>query len=135
MDKITHVSLVVRDQQEALTWYMEKLGWKVVADMPFPGGMPGRWITVAPPGQAELEVVLQAAEWDESGGGGSGEDLVGKGPGFVIVTDDCRREAAELASRGVTIVSEPEEMPWGISAVFLDLYGHSHNLLQPFEMQ
>lgn len=60
--------------------------------------------------------------------------LIGKVPGFVIATDDCRGDCARLAANGVTIVSEPEELPWGISAMFADLYGHVHNLLQPAEL-
>jgi catechol 2,3-dioxygenase-like lactoylglutathione lyase family enzyme len=131
MEKITHVALIVADQQEALDWYTEKLGWVVKSDEPFPGGMPGRWITVAPAGQTEIEVVLQPPEWGPEGDIESRTAQIGKGQGFVIVTDDCRAEAKTLAGRGVQFVSEPEEMPWGVSAVFLDLYGHAHNLLQP----
>ena len=135
MDRITHVALVVADQQEALDWYTSKLGWKKVADMPFPGDMPGQWITVAPPGQTGLEVILQPPEWGDEKGIEERRAKVGTGEGFVIATDDCRREAAELASRGVQFVSKPEDMPWGVSAVFLDLYGVAHNLLQPFAME
>lgn len=131
MDKVTHVSLLVHDQQEALDWYTEKLGWKVIADMPFPGDDSSRWITLAPPGQSEIEVVLEPPEWGISGDAAAKAALVGKTPGFVIGTDDCRSEVEALRSRGVQIVSEPQEMPWGISAVFVDLYGHAHNLLQP----
>lgn len=131
MNKITHVSLLVADQQEALDWYTEKLGWKVVADMPFPGGGEGRWLSVAPPGQSEIEVVLELPEWTMSDDVEERRALIGKGPGFVIATDDCRAETETLRSRGVQIVSEPEEMPWGVSMVFVDPYGHAHNLLQP----
>ncbi len=107
----------------------------VKIDAPFPGGTPGRWITVAPAGQNEIEVILQPPEWSQEGDLESQKAKVGKGQGFVITTDDCKSEAATLASRGVQFVSEPEEMPWGLSAVFLDLYGHTHNLLQPFDME
>ena len=131
MDKITHVSLMVGDQQEALDWYTEKLGWAVKANDPFPGDDSNRWITVAPSGQSEIEVVLQPPAWGPEGDVASRTAQVGKGQGFVIVTDDCRGEIETLRSRGVQIVSEPEEMPWGVSAIFLDLYGHAHNLLQP----
>ena len=130
MERITHVSLLVRDQQEALDWYTEKLGWVVKANDPFPGDESNRWITVAPPGQTEIEVVLQPPAWEPGGDAASRAAQVGKGPGFVITTDDCRGEIETLRSRGVQIVSEPEELPWGISAVFLDLYAYAHNLLQ-----
>ncbi|MFN2200667.1 MAG: VOC family protein [Caldilineaceae bacterium] len=131
MDKITIVTLRVADQQQALQWYKEKLGWKEVANMPFPGDDTNRWITVAPPGQTEIEVVLQPPEWGTFEDENVREELSGKDPGFVIVTDDCRGEVETLKGRGVQIVSEPEEMPWGISAVFADPDGHMHNLLQP----
>ena len=52
-------------------------------------------------------------------------------PGWVIVTDDCRRECEELEAKGVTIVDPPVEMPWGMSALVADLYGNVHNLLEP----
>jgi predicted enzyme related to lactoylglutathione lyase len=57
--------------------------------------------------------------------------MVGKAPGWVITTDDCRQDYEAFKSRGVKFVSPPEELPWGISAVFEDLYGHQHNLLEP----
>jgi catechol 2,3-dioxygenase-like lactoylglutathione lyase family enzyme len=135
MNKVTHVSLLVSDQQEALDWYTEKLGWKVVADMPFPGDMPGRWVSIAPPGQSEIEVVLEQPEWTMQDNVEERAGLVGKSPGFVIATEDCRAETETLRGRGVQIISEPVEMPWGISMVFVDLYGHAHNLLQPMPME
>ena len=131
MEKITHVTLMVADQQAALDWYTEKLGWKVVADMPFPGGMPGRWVTVAPSAQGDLEVVLQPPEWGSEGDESSRKAWIGQGPGFVVTTNDCRAEVQRLRDSGVQIYSEPEEMPWGISANFVDLNGYVHNLLQP----
>ena len=131
MNKITHVTLPVKDQQEAMEWYTEKLGWKVVANMPFPGDDSNRWITIAPSGQAEIEVVLELPAWGPPDGLEERTARIGKAPGFVIVTDDCRGEVERLRSRGVQIVVEPSEEPWGTSAVLLDLYGHAHNLLQP----
>jgi len=132
--KVTHISLLVRDQQEALTWYTEKLGFVKRADDPFPEGE-GRWITIAPQGQNEVQIVLEPPEW----GLGDAETklrMVGKMPGWVLHTDDCRRDYEEFKSRGVNFTSPPEELPWGISAVFEDLYGAQHNLLEPlpFEM-
>lgn len=131
MQRLTHVSMLVHDQQEAKTWYTEKLGWRVASDDPFPGDPSNRWITVAPTGQQELEVVLEPPHWGLVGDPEAKRALVGKMPGFVIETDDCRGDCEALRARGVQIVSGPDEMPWGISVVFLDLYGTAHNLLQP----
>ena len=131
IQKVTHVSLLVSDQQEALTWYTEKLGWVVKSNEPFPDDAQNRWITVAPAGQTEIEVVLQPPHWGPGGDAASRAELVGKSPGFVLVTDDCQGDYETLSAKGVEFPSPPMQMPWGHSAVFVDLYGHAHNLLQP----
>jgi catechol 2,3-dioxygenase-like lactoylglutathione lyase family enzyme len=131
IQKVTHVALFVRNQEEARDWYTEKLGFVVRSDEPFPNNPDYQWITVAPPNQTELEIILQPPEW-----GPEGEDvdrlaLVGQGPGFVMMTDDCQQDYEELSARGVQFVGEPMEVPWGISAMFVDLYGYIHNLIEP----
>lgn len=131
MQKISHVSLVVRDQQEALDWYTAKLGWVVVSDAPFPGDDSNRWVTVAPPGQTEIEVVLQPPQWGPAGSVEERTAQIGNGPGFVIVTDDCRGECEALSAAGVQVIDPPSQVPWGVSALFVDLYGYVHNLLEP----
>ncbi len=128
--RVTHVSLLVRDQEEALQWYTEKLGFEKRMDGPFPEGK-GRWLTIAPAGQQELEIVLQPPEWG-LGDAAARVELIGKQPGWVVETGDCRRDYEMFKARGVQFVSPPEELPWGISAVFVDLYGNQHNLLQPY---
>jgi catechol 2,3-dioxygenase-like lactoylglutathione lyase family enzyme len=132
--QITHVSLIVRDQQEALDWYISKLDFEKRSDDPFPEGE-GRWITVAPTGQSEIEVVLEPPEWGLGGDAEAKRQLVGKMPGFVLMSDDCRGDYETFSARGVKFVSPPEEMPWGISAVFEDLYGHQHNILESFDFE
>ena len=54
--------------------------------------------------------------------------------GLLFHCDDCRAFAEDLRSRGVQITLEPEEQPWGVQSVFLDLYGNSHVLLEPSPM-
>ncbi len=130
MTRVTHISLLVRDQQEALDWYTQKLGFEVRMDSPFPGSE-GRWITIAPKGQDGLEIVLEPPEWGLSDDPQAKLQMVGKVPGWVIATDDCRRDYDVFTSRGVKFVSPPEELAWGVSAVFVDLYGTQHNLLEP----
>jgi catechol 2,3-dioxygenase-like lactoylglutathione lyase family enzyme len=130
LTKVTHVSLLVRDQEEARKWYTEKLGFEVRADDPFPGGQ-GRWVTIAPKGQPDLEIVLEPLAWGLASDPTAKAQMIGKVPGWVIHTDDCRKDYEVLQSRGVKFLSPPEEAPWGISAVFEDLYGHQHNLLEP----
>ncbi len=78
-----------------------------------------------------MEIVLEPPEWGLESDPEAKAQMVGKAPGWVITTDDCRQDYEVFRSRGVKFVSPPEELPWGISAVFEDLYGHQHNLLEP----
>lgn len=125
LNRVSHVSIVVQDQQEALDWFTEKLGFEVVADEPM-DDREGRWLTVAPPAQAELEIVLEPTTWGLAGG----QDAVGH-DGLVFGVDDCQETVEELREAGVEILQEPEERPWGISALFEDLYGNVHNMVEP----
>ena len=121
--KISHVTIIVRDQDEALTWYTEKLGFEKRADDA--ATMPGyRWLTMAPKGQRELEIVLfKARDAKEQG-------WVGQGTLWMLQADDCRATCQALAARGVKILSEPQDYPWGIGATVEDLYGNPFNILQ-----
>lgn len=131
LNRVSHVSIVVRDQQEALDWFTEKLGFDVVADEPMEE-REGRWLTVAPPAQAELEILLEPLGWGLAGDDPEDKEAVIGRNGLVFGVDDCRATASELRDRGVDIVSEPEELPWGISALFEDLYGNVHNIVEPY---
>ena len=127
---ITHLSVLVRDQEEALMWYTQTLGFQLRENDPIPE-TEDRWVTVSPPENADVQIVLQPPTW---GPGGDTEQErqkhIGKGSSFVIITDNCRQDFETLRARGVNFVSPPEELPWGISAVFLDPYGMVYNLLE-----
>lgn len=129
LERISHVSLVVRDQQEALDWYTSKLGFELRSDDEMPQG--GRWITIAPPGQTEVEIVLEPLDWGLSGDDPEAKEAVIGRNGFVFAVDDIDGTIRQLRDDGVTIVSEPEEVPWGYSALIEDLYGNVHNLVEP----
>ncbi len=121
--KISHVTVIVNDQDEALKWYTEKFGFEKRVDDATT--MPGyRWLTVAPHGQQGVEVALFKARNEQEA------TWVGQGTLWVLEVDDCRATVAELAARGVTVLSQPEQMPWGVSAIVQDLYGNPYNLLQ-----
>jgi catechol 2,3-dioxygenase-like lactoylglutathione lyase family enzyme len=131
---ITHlarVTIVVRDLDEALAFYTGKLGFQTRADATFGPGV--RWLTVAPPGQHELEIVLQRPDPTFHGEQRAAEMLasIGKNPTWVLHTTDCQGDYGHLVERGVTFSSPPTEQPYGLEAVFLDLYGNSYSLLQP----
>jgi catechol 2,3-dioxygenase-like lactoylglutathione lyase family enzyme len=131
ISRIAHVPLLVKDQQEALVWYTDKLGFEERANDPDPDDPEHRWITIAPQGQTDLEIVLQPPEWGPSGSAEEQAQMIGKQPGWVIITDDCRAECEALEARGVKIVDPPVDLPWGVLAMIADLYGTVHSLLEP----
>jgi uncharacterized glyoxalase superfamily protein PhnB len=129
ISKIMRITLMVRNQEEALNWYTEKLGFQKRAD--FPMGIGARWITIAPAHDADLEVVLQPPDWFHGEERQRKAAQIGHNPTMVLRVDDCRASCAELAARGVDVVSPPEQTPWGLQAVVRDLYGNDLVLLEP----
>ncbi len=117
IDKLSTVTIAVRDQDEALHWYAEMLGFEKRMDQ---SGQGFRWLTVAPPQQAEVEFLL--ASWFP--------DRVGKNATWVLSTRDCQGGYEELKAKGVSFEHGPEARPWGIEAVFVDLYGNKYALVQ-----
>lgn len=124
LDKLAVVTILVRDQDEALQFYTEKLGLEKMDDMTFGEG--DRWLTVTPPKQKELQIFLAKAD----AFGMDMMDYVGKTPSWAFYTDDCQETYRTLSERGVKFVSPPTERPWGIEAMFLDLYGNKFSVVQ-----
>ena len=130
--KLTHTTIWVLDQDEALDFYTQKLGFEVNTDATMDDF---RWVTVSPPGQPDHELILLVPGppmMDEE----SAEQvkaLVAKGilgPG-VFGTDDCRSTYAELNERGVRFLSEPAEHFYGIEATLRDNSGNWFSMTQP----
>ncbi|OLT25156.1 glyoxalase [Nocardiopsis sp. CNR-923] len=129
---ITHSQIFVLDQDEALDFYVGKLGLEVSADIDF-GGM--RWLTVQVPGQPGREIMLE-----RPGGPAMSEetaeqvrDLVTKGAmggWFVLTTDDCRKTYETLLAKGVEFTEEPTERPYGIDCGFRDPFGNRIRVTQ-----
>jgi predicted enzyme related to lactoylglutathione lyase len=117
IDKIATLTIAVRDQDEALEWFTEKLDFEKRADLSASGM---RWLTVAPKQQEEVEFVL--ALWFG--------DLVGKNAPCVLETQDCQGTYRTLKDRGVRFSQTPCEKPYGIEAVFEDLYGNIYALVE-----
>jgi predicted enzyme related to lactoylglutathione lyase len=134
MNRIANTQVWVHDQDEALAFYTEKLGWEVRADVTMPEMGDFRWLAVGPVGQ-EFSVVLMAVPgapvMDEETRK-QVLDLAAKGfAGTVfLTTDDVRSEYEQLKSRGVEFSEEPEERPYGIDAGFHDPSGNSFRLTQ-----
>ena len=125
---VSHMVLYVNDQDEALKFYVDKLGFKVHTDVDFSGM---RWLTLNAPNQNDLEFVLFPATKAES------KAIVGKqapeGPLFCIASDDCKADYERLKGLGVNFVQEPKEQQWGTEALFTDLYGNIIDMVQPVE--
>ena len=124
--EIAHVSLVVRDYDEAIDFYTQRLGFELVEDTPVEPGK--RWVLVAPRDTGGASILLARASTDEQ------RSRVGNQTGgrvfLFLHTDDFWRDYDALLSRGVAFVREPREDVFGIVAVFEDLYGNRWDLVQ-----
>ena len=127
---LSHVTLYVTNQDEALQFYTEKLGFETRMDASF-GGF--RWLTVAPPGQKEVEMVLLEPRAVFDGPiAEKMEELMraGRLGGCVFHTDDCRGDYERLVARGVRFKNEPTEKPFGVQATFCDSSNNWFSLTQ-----
>jgi catechol 2,3-dioxygenase-like lactoylglutathione lyase family enzyme len=122
------VSLVVRDYDEAIAFYVGVLGFTLIEDSFIPE-QNKRWVVVAPPGSAGTRLLLARAS--------SGEQVtrIGNQTGgrvfLFLHTDDFARDYQSYKAKGVIFAREPREEPYGTVAVFQDLYGNLWDLLQP----
>ena len=135
MFKLANTQLWVHDQEEALAFYTQKLGMEVRADVTLPELGDFRWVTVAPPGEDEVSIVLMAIPGPPVMDPDTAEqvkDLMAKGfAGAVfLTTDDCQASYEELKGRGVEFTEAPEERPYGIDAGFRDPSGNSFRLTE-----
>jgi predicted enzyme related to lactoylglutathione lyase len=139
MIRIANAQLWVQDQDEALAFYTEKLGWEVRADVTLPEMNDFRWLTVGPPGQEDFSVVLMAIPGPPVFEEETVEQLrsvVAKGVAapIFLTTDDCQASYEELKARGLEFVDTPEERPYGIDASFRDPSGNHIRLTQVREL-
>jgi predicted enzyme related to lactoylglutathione lyase len=135
MIKIANSQMWVHDQDEALAFYTEKLGWEVRADVTMPEMGNFRWLTVGPASQPDFSVVLMAVPGQPVLDDETRKqvlDLSAKGFAgtLFLTTDDVRSDYEELKARGVEFSEEPEERPYGIDAGFHDPSGNSFRLTQ-----
>jgi uncharacterized glyoxalase superfamily protein PhnB len=133
--RIATTQLWVHDQEEALAFYTQKLGFEVRMDATLPEMGDFRWLTVGPAGQPEIDIVLMAIPGPpvlETDTVAQVQALMAKGlAGTVfLATDDCRADYETLSARGVEFVETPEERPYGIDAGFRDPSGNHLRLTQ-----
>jgi len=135
MINLGSTQLWVRDQDEALAFYPEKLGWEVRADYTLPELGDFRLLTVGPPAQPDISVVLMTIPGPpvfEAETADQLRDLMAKGAvgTLFLTTDDCHAAYRELRDRGVEFVEEPEERPYGIDSSLRDPSGNSIRVTQ-----
>ena len=135
MIKISSAQLWVYDQDEALAFYTQKLGWEVRSDVTLAEMGDFRWLTVGPAGQDDIAVVLMAIPGPPVFDPDTSEqvkELMAKGAAGTVflTTDDCRASYEELKGRGVEFTEAPEQRPYGIDAGFRDPSGNSFRLTQ-----
>jgi catechol 2,3-dioxygenase-like lactoylglutathione lyase family enzyme len=124
---IVHVALVIRDYDEAIRFFTEKLNFTVVEDTYQPE-QNKRWVLVAPPGSNGLTLLLAKASTPDQ------ELFIGNQSGgrvfLFLSTDDFWRDYHRMVSLGITFVRPPKVESYGTVAVFVDLYGNLWDLVQ-----
>ena len=121
------VSLVVRDYDEAIAFFVGKLGFRLVEDSEVPE-QSKRWVVVAPPGEGGAQLLLARASTPEQ------EARIGSQAGgrvfLFLVTDDFQRDYDRFRAAGIEFARPPKRAPYGTVAVFKDLYGNLWDLVQ-----
>ena len=135
MFKLATAQLWVHDQDEALAFYTQKLGMEIRQDVTLPEMGNFRWLTVGPPTQPDISIVLMPIPGPPVMDADTGKQvkaLMAKGfAGTVFfTTDDVYADYEELKSRGVEFSEAPEERPYGIDSGFRDPSGNSFRLTQ-----
>ena len=127
---IGYICVVVRDYDEAITYFSSILGFELVEDSPSTDreGRQKRWVLIAPPGSTGTRILLAKASTPEE------TSRIGNQTGgrvfLFLQTDDFWRDYNALTQKGVTFVRKPKEEAYGTVAVFEDLYGNKWDLLQ-----
>ena len=125
--RIALVTLVVRNYEEAIGFYVDKLGFQLAQDRELEGGK--RWVVVAPPGDAGAALLLAKAV-DGRQAAAIGVQAGGR-VALFLHTDDFDRDYRDFLAKGVRFSEQPRREAYGTVAVFEDLYGNRWDLLQP----
>jgi catechol 2,3-dioxygenase-like lactoylglutathione lyase family enzyme len=123
--RLATVALVVRDYDEAVRWYTDKLGLALAEDVDLGGGK--RWVTLAGSGGARLLLAKAEGERQASRIG----DQTGGRVFLFLETDDFARDHKAMLAKGVVFKDEPRHEAYGTVAVFADLYGNVWDLIEP----
>lgn len=125
--KIAHIALVIRDYDEAIDFYVNQLKFNLIEDTVLDQGK--RWVLVSPNSEYSFSLLLAKAT------GNNQEKAIGNQSGgrvfLFLNTDNFKRDFQNLIDNNIKIVREPKEEPYGIVAVFEDLYGNLWDLIEP----
>ncbi|MFM2359973.1 MAG: hypothetical protein RLY16_1966 [Bacteroidota bacterium] len=124
--KIAHVTIVVHDYDDAIRFYVDRLGFILVEDTVLNSDK--RWVLVAPSADS-CQILLAKAVGEQQLQ--SVGNQTGKRVGFFLYTDDFDADFKRLTANGIEFVRPPKAESYGIVAVFLDLYGNLWDLIQP----
>ena len=124
--RIATVTLVVADYDEAIAWYVGKLGFALIDDIDLGEGK--RWVTVTPAGQGPRLLLAEASDDVQKSRVG---DQTGGRVAFFLETDDFARDHAAMLENGIDFHETPRHEPYGTVAVFADLYGNLWDLIEP----
>jgi catechol 2,3-dioxygenase-like lactoylglutathione lyase family enzyme len=128
---IAHIALVVKDYDEAITFYTKKLHFTLIEDTVV--SETKRWVLVAPPGSKECSLLLAKAA-NELQSSSVGNQTGGR-VFLFLYTDNFQRDYQNLIDNSITIVRKPVTEPYGTVAVFADLYGNLWDLIEPVDMK
>ena len=124
---IATIALVVSDYDEAIAFYRDKVGFRLIEDTPL--APEKRWVLMGPPGAAGARLLLARADGPEQ------EAVVGRQAGdrvmLFLETDDFARDHARMQANGVRFLETPRHEPYGTVAVFADLCGNKWDLIEP----
>jgi catechol 2,3-dioxygenase-like lactoylglutathione lyase family enzyme len=130
MRSLNLIALVVRDYDEAIAWFTQKLGFALVEDV---DQGRKRWVVVAPNGGAGARLLLARADGPEQ------QARIGDQAGgrvfLFLESDDFARDHAEMIEKGVRFLETPRREAYGTVAVFEDLYGNRWDLIEPAKRQ
>lgn len=129
MSRLAHIALVVRDYDEALAFYVGKLGFTLVEDSYQPA-QDKRWVTIRPPGAAADATTLLLARASTAHQAGYVGDQAGGRVFLFLATEDFERDHEAFTAAGVEWVRPPADYDYGRVAVFRDLYGNLWDLVQ-----
>ena len=134
LNQLANVQVWVHDQEEALAFYTDKLGFEVREDVTVPELGNFRWLSVGVPGQ-DVAIVLMAVPGapvfdDETRDQIMALMAKGASGGLFFTTDDCRATYEELKARGVEFQQEPTEQPYGVDAGIRDPSGNQMRMVQ-----